>query len=33
VQHGELYVHDLRSGNRRQLLRGFGRVSEPRWMR
>ncbi len=33
VQHGDLYVHDLRSGNRRQLLRGFGRVSEPRWMR
>lgn len=33
VQHGELYVHDLRSGNRRSLLRGFGRVSEPRWMR
>jgi TolB protein len=33
VQHGELYVHDLRSGNRRSLLRGFGRISEPRWMR
>jgi TolB protein len=33
VQHGELYVHDLHSGNRRSLLRGFGRVSEPRWMR
>lgn len=33
VQHGDLYVHDLRSGGRRQLLRGFGRISEPRWMR
>lgn len=33
VQHGELFVHDLRSGSRRSLLRGFGRVSEPRWMR
>ena len=33
VQHGELFVQDLRSGNRRSLLRGFGRISEPRWMR
>ncbi|WP_395739243.1 hypothetical protein [Prosthecobacter sp.] len=33
VQHGELYVHDLRSGNRRSILRGYGRITEPRWMR
>jgi len=33
VQHGELFVQDLRSGNRRALLRGFGRITEPRWMR
>lgn len=33
VQHGELFVHDIRNGSRRQLLSGFGRISEPRWMR
>jgi len=33
VQHGELFVHDLRNGSRRSLLRGFGRITEPRWMR
>jgi TolB protein len=33
VQHGELFVHDIRSGNRRSLLRGYGRITEPRWMR
>lgn len=33
VQHGELFVHDIHSGARRKLVPGFGRVSEPRWMR
>ena len=33
VQHGELFVHDLRSGNRRSIVRGYGRITEPRWMR
>ena len=33
VQHGELFVHDLRSGNRRSILRGYGHITEPRWMR
>ncbi|MDP1592075.1 MAG: hypothetical protein Q8M07_30220 [Prosthecobacter sp.] len=33
VQHGGLFVHDVSSGSRRQLLKGFGRISEPRWMR
>lgn len=33
VQHGQLYLHDVKSGNRRQLLSGFGQISEPRWMR
>lgn len=33
VQHGELFVHDLRSGNRRSIVRGYGHISEPRWMR
>lgn len=33
VQHGELYVHDLRNDGRRVILRGQGTVSEPRWMR
>ena len=33
VQHGELFVHDLRSGHRRSILRGHGRITEPRWMR
>ena len=32
-QHGELFVHDMRSGSRRSVLRGFGRITEPRWMR
>ncbi len=33
VQNGELFVHDIRSGNRRSILHGYGRISEPRWMR
>ena len=33
VQHGELFVHDLRSGNRRSIVRGYGQITEPRWMR
>lgn len=33
TQHGELFVHDIRSGSRRQILKGAGRISEPRWMR
>lgn len=32
-QHGELFVHDVRSGSRRSILRGYGRITEPRWMR
>lgn len=32
-QRGELFVHDVHTGNRRCLLRGFGRITEPRWMR
>jgi len=33
TQHGELFVHDVRSGSRRSILRRFGRIIEPRWMR
>jgi TolB protein len=33
VQHGGLFVHEVRSGHRRQILKGYGRISEPRWMR
>lgn len=33
VQHGALYVHDLRSGTRRPLMSGYGHITEPRWMR
>jgi TolB protein len=33
VQHGELFVQDLRSGTRRSLLQGQGHITEPRWMR
>ncbi|MBE7498655.1 MAG: PD40 domain-containing protein [Verrucomicrobiaceae bacterium] len=32
-QQGALYIHDVISGSRRVLLRGFGHISEPRWMR
>lgn len=31
--HGELYIHELATGGRRAVLKNFGRVSEPRWMR
>lgn len=33
TQHGALYMHDLRNNSRRVILSGFGRISEPRWMR
>lgn len=33
AQHGQLYVHDLRSGNRRAIVSGYTRITEPRWMR
>lgn len=33
VQQGTLYIHDLNTGNRRAVLSGYGRISEPRWMR
>lgn len=33
VQHGELFLHDVRTGTRRSLLRGYGQITEPRWMR
>lgn len=32
-QHGTLYVHDLRTSQRRAVLTGYGAISEPRWMR
>ncbi|MBL9130471.1 MAG: PD40 domain-containing protein [Verrucomicrobiaceae bacterium] len=32
-QHGVLYIHDIVSGSRRPILRGFGHITEPRWMR
>lgn len=33
VQHGTLYVHDLRTAQRRAVLTQYGTISEPRWMR
>jgi len=33
AQHGTLYVHDLRTSQRRAVLTQYGTVSEPRWMR
>jgi TolB protein len=33
VQDGKLYLHDLKNDERRQLARGFGRISEPYWMK
>jgi len=32
-QHGILYIHDLLTGSRRAILRDFGRITEPRWMK
>ena len=32
-QHGTLFVHDVVSGTRRAILRGYGHITEPRWMR
>lgn len=32
-QHGTLYVHDLRTSQRRAVLTQYGTISEPRWMR
>lgn len=32
-QHGELFVHDVVNGTRRSILRGYGHITEPRWMR
>lgn len=33
AQHGTLYVHDLRTSQRRVVLTNYGTISEPRWMR
>lgn len=33
VQHGNLFIHDVHNGTRRRLLPGYGRITEPRWMR
>lgn len=33
AQHGTLYIHDLRTSNRRAVLTNYGTISEPRWMR
>lgn len=33
TQHGTLYVHDLRTSQRRAVLTQYGTISEPRWMR
>lgn len=32
-QHGTLYIHDLRTSQRRAVLTQYGTISEPRWMR
>lgn len=33
TQHGELFVHEITTGSRRSVLKNFGRITEPRWMR
>lgn len=33
TQHGELFVHEIATGGRRSVLKNFGRITEPRWMR
>lgn len=33
TQHGQLWVHDLKSGKRHSIVSGRGDISEPRWMR
>lgn len=33
TQHGELFIHEIATGGRRCILKNFGRISEPRWMR
>lgn len=32
-QYGSLYIHDLRTSQRKLVLSGYGTISEPRWMR
>jgi TolB protein len=33
TQHGELFIHEIATGGRRSILKNFGRITEPRWMR
>lgn len=33
AQEGRLYIHDIETGQRRQLVKGHGRISEPCWMK
>ncbi len=33
TQHGALYVHNFHTGQRRVIVSGHGRISEPRWMK
>jgi TolB protein len=33
TQHGELFIHEIATGGRRTVLKNFGRITEPRWMR